>query len=351
MGRASLVSAERIDAALRDVRAWSGAHYPHMLGVGDRQLWHEPGVGVAAYRRELGTLCVAGEPIARDERAYVRVLDELERLAGVGRMPVYYLVGPRFVERVRPRGYGRFMLGHEAIVPLAGDGAFSLDGPHRAYLRRVLRRFDRLGVTFTIAQPPHTTELLAQVREVSDAWLAGKGGRERQFSLGHFSVAYLQRCPLAIAMRDGRVAAFANLLCASVDQPASEAGIDLIRYEPHSSWGLMHALLTHAMLWAQERGHKRFSLSMAPLAGVGRGPDATVLERLAGARFVKGDDYFNYRGLLEFKQVFAPRWEPRFMAYPSAAGLPMALWATTRLVMARSARDVARIAAAREWTK
>ncbi len=50
-----------------------------------------------------------------------------------------------------------------------------------------------------------------ELREVSDAWLAGKKTREKSFSLGRFDDDYLRLFPVGVVRAGGRVVAFANI--------------------------------------------------------------------------------------------------------------------------------------------
>ena len=90
---------------------------------------------------------------------------------------------------------------------------FTLQGGHNAGFRRTLREMDKAGIVYEVLEPPLDDAMIGQLRDVSDAWLAAKGGHELQFSACCFSPAYLQRNPVAVA-RDpsGRAIAFANLL-------------------------------------------------------------------------------------------------------------------------------------------
>ena len=70
-------------------------------------------------------------------------------------------------------------------------------------------------------------EVLSELRDVSDSWLASKHGKEKGFSLGYFDERYLQQCPIALVRRGEQVIAFANLW-ATADE--AELSVDLMRY-------------------------------------------------------------------------------------------------------------------------
>src|SRR5206468_669980 len=123
------------------------------------------------------------------------------------------------------RGYAFFKLGEEAHVPLE---RVTLDGHQGKMYRQILRRGERDGLRLRVLAPYEVAAVLPELREVSDQWLAAKGQRERQFSIGFFDEEYLRRFPCAI-VEGGRerVAAFANFLRGP---KRDELSVDLMRY-------------------------------------------------------------------------------------------------------------------------
>jgi phosphatidylglycerol lysyltransferase len=185
---------------------------------------------------------------------------------------------------------------------------------------------------------------------VSDSWLAAKGIQEMQFSLGHFSPAYLTRNPLAVA-RDaqGRMVAFLNILATRPGTPAAPAGevtYDLMRFVQGID-GLSEYMILKLMAWAAESGYARLNLGMSPLYDVGEYRRASIPERLSRLLFEHGERIYNYRGLHAFKEKFHPVWEPRFMAYQRPWDWPSAVLSTTSLIWARAPEDRRRIEQAR----
>ena len=70
---------------------------------------------------------------------------------------------------------------------------------------------------------------MQELAVISTLWLGSKAGREKGFSVGRFDAAYLNRFPIALVRREGRLLAFANILAPA---DGSRIAIDLMRYLP-----------------------------------------------------------------------------------------------------------------------
>jgi phosphatidylglycerol lysyltransferase len=120
-------------------------------------------------------------------------------------------------------------MGEEARVALEG---FTLEGGHRKALRHTYNKLAQEGWRFEVTPRENVGSLLGELRVVSDSWLGEKNTREKRFSLGNFSEAYLLQTPVAVVRGEGGIAAFANLwLTATRD----EFSIDLMRYSEQAS--------------------------------------------------------------------------------------------------------------------
>ncbi|GAA2712621.1 hypothetical protein GCM10009865_38920 [Aeromicrobium ponti] len=86
----------------------------------------------------------------------------------------------------------------------------------------------------------------------------------------------------------------------------------------------MDVLFIHIFKWAKERGYKRCSLGMSPLAHVGDSPFSFKKEKLARLAYLHGNSFYNFKGLKEFKSKFACTWELKYLAYKKSF-LPIAV--------------------------
>lgn len=210
-------------------------------------------------------------------------------------------------------------LGEEARIPL---DSFSLDGGARRALRQNQRRCQREGLEFVLLEPPQQESTLSRLAEISDAWLAGKRTREKRFSVGFFSPDYLRRCPVAVAQRDGRALAFANLWRGAA---GGELSCDLMRYHPEAPPGAMDFLFAEILLWGQAQGFAWFNLGMAPLSGLEDRDLAPLWNRVGAFLFRHGEHFYNFQGLRAYKEKFEPVWQPRYLASPGGLALPRIL--------------------------
>ena len=186
------------------------------------------------------------------------------------------------------------------------------------------------GTTGTAASllPADVGPLVPALREVSDAWLTSRNGKEKGFSLGTFDEEYVRRSPVVVVRQDDRVVAFATLW---VGGDGEEVQVDLMRRLPDGPSTVMTYLFVEAILWAKEAGFSAFNLGVAPLSGLG-GDAPSTWERLGHLVWSHGEQLYNFRGLRGFKQGFLPRWRTCYVAAPRGLALPTAMVDVATLV-------------------
>jgi phosphatidylglycerol lysyltransferase len=94
----------------------------------------------------------------------------------------------------------------------------------------------------------------------------------------------------------------------------------------------MDFLLTSIMLYGKQAGFRTFNLGMAPLAAVGEHRGAHERERLASLIFRRGEHWYNFQGIRQYKEKFNPDWVPRYLAYEGAWEWPVALANVSALI-------------------
>ncbi len=139
----------------------------------------------------------------------------------------------------------------------------------------------------------------------------------------------LREGPAALARKDGAVVAFANVWTSACK---AELSVDLMRHGPEAPRGTMDHLFVSLMLWGREQGYQAFNLGMAPFSGLEARALAPLWTKLGARLFRYGEDLYNFQGLRQYKEKFAPEWRPRWLAAPGGLRLPMVLTNIAALV-------------------
>jgi phosphatidylglycerol lysyltransferase len=270
-----------------------------------------------AYKTAANVAVALGDPVGPEQeleavaRSFVRYCSEN------GWSVAFHEVLPDLIPMYHRLGMRVLKIGEEAIVDLEH---FRSHTAQRKSFRRIRRKFEKEGYFLTRHPPPHPRKLLDEVEGISEEWLSLPGRRERGFTLGSFDRGYLSHTPLFVVRDpDKRPLAFVNEI---PSYRKGEATIDLMRYRLEIPNGTMEYLLTKLMLTLRKEGYSRFDLGLAPLAGVGDRPGATLQERALSQLYERLTRFFSYKGLRFYKAKFEPDWEERFLVH---GGGPLAL--------------------------
>ncbi|MFN6571560.1 phosphatidylglycerol lysyltransferase domain-containing protein [Dendronalium sp. ChiSLP03b] len=231
--------------------------------------------------------------------------------------PAFYQILPDDVELYKSLGFKALKIGEEAIVDLK---AFTLQGKAGKNFRPSINRLTKLGYQIEFYQPSITDDLLHKIKAVSDEWLKSVQGSEKRFSLGWFDEAYLRKCEIAVVHTpDGQIGAFANLL---PEYQLNEITIDMMRHRQSLENGTMDFLFVSILQHFKEKDYNSFNFGLSALAGVGETLESRRLERVLHYLYEHLNRFYNFKGLHAYKEKFRPRWEPRYLVYPSLAALP-----------------------------
>lgn len=313
--------------AVRPILARASRTEAMLALTGDKRfLVAESGDAFLMYQVRGASWIAMGDPVGARE-AWADLLwtlrDRADRAQG---RVLLYEVSPAVLDIAIGMGLTIAKYGEEAVVDLT---AFTLDTPRLRSVRKAERAVARHGAAFEIISRTAVPSLLGELRAVSDDWLAAKKQREKCFSLGRFDHDYLMQFDLAVVRVEGRIVAFANLW---LTKEGEEASIDLMRHSTDAPSGTMDFLFVNLLRWAQDRGYRRFSLGMAPLAGIEGHRLAPAWAKVAGFAFRHGERFYGFRGLHAYKDKFAPVWEPRYVAGPAGVGMLRALRDLSRLI-------------------
>jgi phosphatidylglycerol lysyltransferase len=313
---------------LRKVLLGARSSSANVALLGDKRfLWSADRQAFIMYQVSGNSWIAMGDPVGpanRQEELAWAFRELVDRHNG---RAVFYQVTDEALHIYVDLGLTLSKLGEDARVPLAD---FSLQGSRRAELRYADNRAKKFGAVFEIVPRASLAPLLAELRRVSDNWLAEKSSAEKGFSLGAFSEQYLLNFDCAVVRVDAAVVAFANLWPAPA---GGELSIDLMRYDRHAPGGVMDYLLVELLLWGAANGYQWFNLGMAPLSGLEQRPLAPLWHKLGNLVFTHGENFYNFEGLRKYKEKFDPEWQPRYLACPGGWwNLPRALFDASRLV-------------------
>jgi phosphatidylglycerol lysyltransferase len=263
----------------------------------------------------VGTTALAlGEPVGEPGSCLIVVTEFLELCDLNGWTPAFHQVGDN-PQALEGAGLKLLKIGEEAIIDVR---VWNLDAKENKQLRSALRRVERAGLEVVELRQPIDDDTMAELRDVSDAWMADGSHRERTFTLGQFDPAYLRATRVLVVREhgEGRIVAFANVL------PSYRSGIgnfDLMRRHPDAPNGVMEYLFVTLIHRFRDEGMRGMTLGLAPLANItGDG----LADRALRLLYEQGNRAFNYQGLHQFKSKWKPIWEPRFLAYRSDTELP-----------------------------
>lgn len=299
------------------IEAYGRSSLARLLLLDDKLYFFSPGGSVIGYVVEGRIALTLGDPIGPPE-------DIADCLASFEAFcerndwePAYYQVLPDYLEAYQEKGCHALCIGSEAIVDLS---TFNIAGHDKKSIRSGVNRMTKLGYRADIIQPPLSTELLDELRQISDEWLTAMHGSEKRFSLGWFDEAYLNSAPVIVVHNPaGYIDAFANIV---PEYQASEVSIDLMRHRSQAEKGQMDFLFVSLFEWAKLQGYATFNLGLSGLAGIGENPSDPAIERALHYVYEHVNQFYNFKGLHAFKAKFDPAWSPRYLVYPSAASLP-----------------------------
>lgn len=274
-------------------------------------------IAYAAHRRGV---MVLGDPVCPPGQVAESIRKFREFCTLKDWTPAFISVLPDYIEHYRAAGFDIACIGYEGIVSLQN---FGLEGSRNKDLRNVVSRLERHQFRVEIPQPPLQNQLMANLEEINDAWLTMRKGGEMHFSDGWFNDEYIRNGPVAILRNpEDLVVAFANLV---PEYQKNEMTIDLMRHFPHLENGGMEYLFIRILQWVKEQGYETFSLGLSAVEGVGEKPEDPFVERALHTIVENFSNLVNFKGLRKFKEKFNPSWEPRYLAYPGAASLPLVI--------------------------
>ena len=321
---------ERALAVVRRYGMVSTAYFA--AGEDKRFFWSDTGRALVAYRLIRGVALVLGDPVGPEEEREAVLLAFAAYCRQQDWTAAWYLASPHVRAWCRQWGMPAYKVGEEAVVDI---DRFTTASKVGAPVRHAVTRARRGGVQIRCW---HGEDLPAGVfagmKRVSRAWQAAHDAPiQMGFSMGRFPADWSRELLTAVACDNaGEVQAF---LTWTPLYPGCGWSLDVMRRTGEAAPGTMEWLIAESIGWAQRHGHRRMSLGLAPLAGLGAEPDGSIryleqethstLERIAGSLHQRKLFLANYTTLYRFKAKFQPTWEPRYLIVEDGRALPQAL--------------------------
>jgi lysyl-tRNA synthetase class 2 len=281
------------------------------------------------YQVQNGVLLLSGDPVGPDA-ALGGLLADLKAFAQTRGLK---LAAVGASERLLPLwerlGLRTMYLGDEAIIEVA---RFSLEGRPIRKVRQSVSRLRKAGYS---AELHRVSELepavAAEVEEVLER--GREGAPERGFSMAMDSLGGDHgEDTLVVLARDSSDPALPvrGVLHFVPCYGRAAMSLSFMRRDPRTPNGLTEFMVVSAVELLRERGVDEMSLNFAAFARWIHSPERPV-ERALGRLIAMGNRFFQIESLYRFNAKFFPRWQPRYLVYQGALGLPRAslaaMWA------------------------
>jgi lysyl-tRNA synthetase class 2 len=298
----------------------SDEHY--FFGTGGRAF--------VGYRIENGVLLLAGDPVGPDD-ALAPLLEELRSFAHRRGLKLG-AVGAS--ERLRPLyealGLRTLYLGDEAVIELE---RFSLEGRPIRKVRQSVTRLRKAGYSSELTPVSLLDpEAITKIEEVLEQ--GRRGAPERGFSMAMDSLrgGHGEETLVLLARDSADQIRGVLHFVPCYGRPA--VSLSFMRRDPQTPNGLMEFMVADASELLRDRGVQEVSLNFATFARWMHSP-ARWPERALGRLLALANPFFQIESLYRFNAKFFPRWEPRYLVYEGALGLPRVslavMWAEGQL--------------------
>ena len=312
----------------RAILATGGSTLSYMSTWPGNEYWFSPdGRAAVAYRAIAGVAVTVGEPYG-DPAALDSAITEFASFCEHrGLQPCLYSVTAQARAVTQRLGWKSVQIAEDTLLPL---DSLQFTGKKWQDVRAALNKAAKEGITAEWwSYPEMPPELLGQIHQISQKWMAGKGLPEMNFMLGGLDELNDPniRCLIAVGA-DRKVHAITSWM------PVYDSGrpvgwtIDLMRRntEPGTFRGVMEFLIATAALTFRQEGARFVSLSGAPLAGLDRGERPSALQRVLDMIANTIEPAYGFQSLRQFKDKFQPVYQPLYLAYPDPAALgPIAI--------------------------
>lgn len=286
------------------------------------------GKAAVCYRVVSGVMLASGDPIGDVEAwpgAIERFMDEAKAHSWTPAVMGCSETGGEVW--TRETGLDALELGDEAVVDVAD---FSLTGRAMRNVRQMVKRIERGGYSTRVRRASDLTEdEVQQLRRAAADWRGTDTERGFSMALGRIGDPADGDAVIATAHRgdESGTSPHGDLKAVIHFVPWGRDGmsLELMRRDRSADPGMNELLIVAALQAAPDLGVERVSLNFAMFRSalargekIGAGP---VLRMWRGL-LVFLSRWFQIESLYKFNAKFRPRWEPRFVVFPSTRDLP-----------------------------
>jgi lysyl-tRNA synthetase, class II len=288
------------------------------------------GRAFVGYRIENGVMLLSGDPVgpADEVASLVREICGFAEMRGlrVGAVGASEAMAAHWEQA----GLRSIYLGDEAIVDL---NAFSLEGRPIRKVRQSVTRLAKAGYEAELHRVGDLDPaLLAAAEDVLER--GREGAPERGFAMAMDSLRGEELAESLVVLARDPEGAVRGVLHFVPCFGRAAASLSFMRRDPQTPNGLTEFLVVRAIELLRERDVEEISLNFAAFARWIHSP-ARLHEHVLGRVIALANPFFQIESLYRFNAKFFPRWEPRYLIFESALGLPRvglaAMWAEGQL--------------------
>ena len=278
--------------------------------------FNESKTACIAYSVHKGVALAIGDPFGAVTE-FSKILNEFLIYCSINDwLPAFIHTRPHFSKLYKNHDFSLQKIGEEARVNCKN---FLDNVANNKYFRNINNRFENQGYTTEVLLPPHSRDLLRELRNISDEWLTLPNKAERGLMIGFFDESYLNTSTIIVLKdKSDKIYAFINKLPSFITDTAS---YDMIRHTKSAPSNSVDYLLANFIKLEDSVGYQYVNLGLSPLAGVENlEGENSVLNRTLSFIYANSSRFYSFKGLYRFKQKYQPDWSNRYIAYQR--GLP-----------------------------
>jgi len=264
--------------------------------------------GFISYRIANGFAIVLDEPVCAEENK-ISILKEFDKQCRrMGLKQAFYRVDEDSMYYFESLKRNKLMIGQEAVMDIQ---SFTLEGKEKKSIRNGLNSIAKKGYTTVLHKAPLNSQLISDLKKVSDEWLVNFNKKEAVFSQGMFDEKLVKDQDI-IVLNDSNnnPVAFLNII---PDYTPDGFTYDMIRKTADAPGACMDALIIELISYGKAKGYQWLNLGLVPLSGITE-PDSTA-ERVVKFAYEKIKRFQHYQGLRDFKEKYATQWLNKYLVY------------------------------------